>query len=171
MNALEREFEEATSTAKISGTILTAADKEGTNHTLMSSSPYFQYHKLTDSITGSFDYLKSFGNVALDKDASPVSASSTMCLASATKLVTCVAAMQCVERGLMGLDDDISTWLPEWKDPLILKGFTGEDKQEPILEKAEKPILLRSAVFAGPWVHSLTDIQASPLTYQWNHGF
>lgn len=109
--------------------------------------------------------------MALDKDASPVTPSSTMCLASSTKLVTCVAAMQCVERGLIGLDDDISTWLPEWKDPLILKGFSGEDKQKPILEKAETPILLKSAVLTSPRVHSLTDSQASPLTYKWNHGF
>ena len=44
-------------------------------------------------------------------------------LLSATKLMTAVAALQCVERGLILLDEDITRVLPEWKDPFILEGF------------------------------------------------
>ena len=65
-----------------------------------------------------------------------------MCLASATKLVTCVAAMQCVERGLLKLTGDISLLLPEWKDALILKGFSKNEGGKPILEKAQNTITL-----------------------------
>lgn len=72
-----------------------------------------------------------------------------MCLASCTKLVTSVATMQCVERGLIGLDDEISTWLPEWKNPLILKGFGADNEQKPILEKAKNPILLKFVGLPG----------------------
>jgi len=98
---------------------------------------------IINTLKGAFEYLKTFGNASLDKDASPVSTSSTFCLASATKLVTCVAAMQCVERGLVRLEEDISTWLPEWKDALILKGFDTDNGQKPILEKAQSPIFLK----------------------------
>jgi hypothetical protein len=51
--------------------------------------------------------------------------------------------MQCVERGLVKLDDDITTWLPEWKEAVILKGFDGENKDKPILKRAQNPILLK----------------------------
>jgi CubicO group peptidase (beta-lactamase class C family) len=70
-------------------------------------------HDFADSIRGSLDSLKPFGKVSLEDEASLVSAASTIGLASATKLVTCVAAMQ---RGLVNLVDDIYTLLPEWKD-------------------------------------------------------
>lgn len=58
-----------------------------------------------------------------------------------TKLMTTVAAMQCVERGLIGLDDDISNLLQEWKDAQILDGF--DDSRKPILRKAKNKITLR----------------------------
>lgn len=69
----------------------------------------------------------------------------TMWLASCTKLVTIVAVMQCVEKDLLRLDDDVTTILPELKGIEILKGFeTGEDgKDKPILVKSKKAITLR----------------------------
>lgn len=155
MKSLEREFEEAVSSAKIPGTILAAANNDGiypASHRILFN------NSLPDNFTGSFEYLKSFGNVSLEKEAPPVSASSTMCLASATKLVTCVAAMQCVERGLVKLDDEISTWLPEWKDALILKGFDGENNDKPILEKAQNPILLKFADCLAHMAEKLTSV-------------
>jgi CubicO group peptidase (beta-lactamase class C family) len=59
---------------------------------------------------------------------------------SMTKLVTAIAVLQCVERGLVSLDEDISNYLPEWKNPHVLEGFNGE---EPILRPAEGFISLR----------------------------
>lgn len=62
-------------------------------------------------------------------------------IASCTKFVTTVAVMQCVERGQLRLDDDISTVLPEWKDPKILVGF--DDKNQAQLRPAKRFITLR----------------------------
>lgn len=43
-------------------------------------------------------------------------------MASQTKLVTTIAAMQTVEQGLIGLDDDVFEWLPELSSLKILDG-------------------------------------------------
>jgi CubicO group peptidase (beta-lactamase class C family) len=74
----------------------------------------------------------------------------TMWLASCTKLMGTIAAMQCVERGQLKLDEDISTILPELGELQILKGFEeGPDgKDTPILVKNTKAITLR-CVFEG----------------------
>ncbi|KAH7310296.1 beta-lactamase [Rhexocercosporidium sp. MPI-PUGE-AT-0058] len=119
MENFERELIAATSDKHLPGTIVAAANREGT-----------------------FNYLKCFGNTSLAPDAPPVTEASTFCLASATKLVTSVAAMQCVERGLISLDEDVAEYLTEWKDAVILKGID-EGSGEPILVRAERKITLR----------------------------
>lgn len=54
---------------------------------------------------------------------------------SMTKLMTSIAAMQLVEKGLIGLDDDLSKWLPEMTSiPILSEGKLIEPK---------KPITLR----------------------------
>jgi hypothetical protein len=111
--------------------------------------------------SGSLNYIKSFGNVSLDDSTQPISSDTTFVLASATKIVcpelillprsadsepaqvTCVAAMQCVERGLVNLDDDITDHLPEWKHAMILTGFDEKNDGKPILTEAVNPITLR----------------------------
>lgn len=65
-----------------------------------------------------------------------------MWLASCTKFMTTIAAMQCVEKGLFGLDDDVTGILPELKGREILKGFE-EGTQKPILIPNTKKITLR----------------------------
>lgn len=67
-----------------------------------------------------------------------------MWIASCTKLMTTVAAMQCVERGLLSLDSDITDVLPEFKGIQILKGFD-ESTGKPILVDSKKTITLRLA--------------------------
>lgn len=49
--------------------------------------------------------------------------------------------MQCVEKGLLDLDADISSILPEWKDPKILVGF--DENNEPLFQPAKRPLTLR----------------------------
>lgn len=68
-----------------------------------------------------------------------------MWLASCGKLIGTIATMQCVERGLLNLDDDISRVLPELGELKILQGFEeGPDgKEKPILVKNTKAITLR----------------------------
>ena len=62
--------------------------------------------------------------------------------ASATKIFTTVAAMQCVDRGLLGLDDVVVSKIEELKVIQILKGYDGD---EPILEEPKEKITLRYA--------------------------
>lgn len=65
----------------------------------------------------------------------------TFILASCTKLMTSIAALQCVERGLINLDEDVSPILTELKDVKILSGF--EQNGTPSLKPASNKITLR----------------------------
>lgn len=65
----------------------------------------------------------------------------TFILASLTKLMTTIAALQCVERGQIALDDEVASILPELKDVDIITGFS--DSGELICEKAKTAITLK----------------------------
>lgn len=58
-----------------------------------------------------------------------------------TKIITITAIMQLVERGEIGLGDDVRPRIPELAKMQILRGFDDNDK--PILEDNTKPITLR----------------------------
>ena len=62
-------------------------------------------------------------------------------LASMTKAITCVAAMQQVERGNIDLDEPIGRVVPELAAPEVLDGFDASGA--PILRPARRPITLR----------------------------
>jgi CubicO group peptidase (beta-lactamase class C family) len=66
-----------------------------------------------------------------------------MWIASCSKLVTSIAVLQCVERGLFDLDStaDVGRLLPEWCHPKILAGF---EEGRPVLTNATKKITLRT---------------------------
>lgn len=69
----------------------------------------------------------------------------TMWLASCTKLPTTIAALQCVERGLLNLDEEVTDILPELKGLKILSGFEedGNGNDTPVLVDNLKAITLR----------------------------
>ena len=91
---------------------------------------------------GKVIYSYTAGTASIDpKIARPMQLDTVCWIASMTKLATSICAMQCVERGLIGLDDDISDVILEWKDAEILEGF--EDSGKPILRKALNKITLR----------------------------
>jgi CubicO group peptidase (beta-lactamase class C family) len=91
-------------------------------------------------------YSKTWGTQSIDPNSPlvnvPLELDTSMWIASCTKLMTAIAVLQCVEKGLLDLDEDISNVLPEWKDPDILRGFD-EATGEPILEKVKGTITLR----------------------------
>lgn len=58
-----------------------------------------------------------------------------------TKIITTTCFMQLVERGEIGLDDDVRPRIPELAKMQILRGFDENDK--PILEDNTKSITLR----------------------------
>ena len=62
-------------------------------------------------------------------------------LASLTKTVTAVAAMQLVEREKLGLDDPLGSLVPEFMDPQVLEGFQSDGT--PLLRPARYPVTLR----------------------------
>ncbi|KAL0261805.1 hypothetical protein SLS55_003237 [Diplodia seriata] len=93
--------------------------------------------------SGTFKYLKTFGDDAQPgTNADPSDNVDTLwTIASSTKFITTIAALQCVDKGLLTLDGDIGDILPEWKDPKILTGFTEND--EPVFVPAKNTVTLR----------------------------
>lgn len=89
------------------------------------------------------DYLAAYGTLQLDPASGPMSTKTPMWLASCSKLVTTIAALQCIERDLFSLDEpaDVDRLLPEWKDPKILTGWS--DDGQPILQAAKVKITVR----------------------------
>ena len=66
----------------------------------------------------------------------------TLCwIASCTKAITSVAALQLVERGLIDLDAPVGKYLPLLAAPQVLVGFDAAEK--PITRPAKTPITLR----------------------------
>lgn len=56
-------------------------------------------------------------------------------IASQTKLTTSVAVLQVVEKGLVGLDDDVREILPQLKELKVITGFEADDADGEALAK------------------------------------
>ncbi len=118
METLEKAFEAACSDRQIPGAVLAAVDKNG-----------------------SFKYAKAFGVGSLaEGDQKPLELDSIFALFSSSKLVTTIAVLQVVERGLANLDDDVAGILPEITQQPIL---TGIEAGKPVFVKRQTPITLR----------------------------
>lgn len=76
--------------------------------------------------------------------------------------MTSIAALQCVERGLFELDEDVTRLLPEFRDVEILKGFE-EGTEKPILVKATKKITLKWVFPIAPHFELSHAVQFSGL--------
>jgi len=72
-----------------------------------------------------------------------VNADSIFRIASMTKPVTSVAAMQLVEQGKLKLDEPASTYIPELGKLQVLHGFDATTGK-PVLQPAAKPVTLRT---------------------------
>jgi methyl acetate hydrolase len=98
-------------------------------------------------------YQGAFGRRSLAEN-TPMTVDTVFRIASMTKAVTGVAAMQCVERGLLSLDQPAGEIVPELAEPQVLDGFDANGK--PILRPARRKITLRmllthTAGFVYPW--------------------
>ncbi len=71
----------------------------------------------------------------------PMTVDSVFQLASMTKAIVSVAAMQLVEEGRLALDSPIGSVLPALADPQVLQGF--DDEGRVLLRPATAPITLR----------------------------
>ena len=85
-------------------------------------------------------YRGAFGRRGRDGEA-PMTPDSVFWLASMTKAITSVAAMQLVEEGKLALDAPIARVLPELAERPVLAGF--DDEGRPRLRPARQPITLR----------------------------
>lgn len=87
-------------------------------------------------------FSEAEGQTSINSDvAKPMTTDTPFWIASCTKFITTVAALQCVGKGLLQLDAPVYEALPEWKAPEILTGF--DDLGEPQLKLATKQITLR----------------------------
>lgn len=92
---------------------------------------------------GSFSYTKAHGLRSLKVgESEPLKTDAILWIASCTKLLTAISALQCVERGQFTLDEDVARLLPELKDLEVLQGFDAQSGA-PKLVKATKYITLR----------------------------
>lgn len=115
---MEAAFDSACKNGEIRGAVLVATNADGT-----------------------FQYQKAFGEGAPGK---ALTLDATFLIASCSKLIASIAVLQCVERGQIQLDDEVTNLLPELKDLNILRSFDG-DSGKPVLEKSKKAITLRYA--------------------------
>jgi methyl acetate hydrolase len=84
-------------------------------------------------------YTGAFG--VRDSQGTPVRADSIFAIASMTKAVTTVAALQLVEQGKVTLDEPVSKHLPKLEKLDVLEGFDADGK--PILSPAKTPVTLK----------------------------
>lgn len=65
-----------------------------------------------------------------------------LAMASCTKLMTAIAVLQCIERGLFDLDEDVARILPELKNLEIISKAEGTN-DNPTLKKKKNAITPR----------------------------
>ncbi|OCL05447.1 beta-lactamase/transpeptidase-like protein [Glonium stellatum] len=93
---------------------------------------------------GNYVYKKTAGNKSLAEDAPPMDFDSTYAIASCTKLITSIAALQCVERGQITLDEPLDKLLPELAELPIIEAKANSAGTPPYtLKPAKKSITLR----------------------------
>ncbi|OKL59538.1 hypothetical protein UA08_04991 [Talaromyces atroroseus] len=137
--SMEDTFRAACKNKIIPGAVLLATDKSGT-----------------------FNYSNVFGARSLEHPRSePLSVDATMWIASCTKLFTSIAILQCVERGLFTLDEDVRHVLTELNDIDVLTGINGSAIES---KKNSLPITLRQLLsHTSGFAYEFN----SPLLQQW----
>ncbi|MDO9408071.1 serine hydrolase [Patulibacter sp.] len=76
----------------------------------------------------------------LQEGGAPVDGRTIFRWASCTKALTSVAALQLIEQGRLGLEDEVRTHLPEFADLQVLDGFDGDT---PVLRAPSRPPVVR----------------------------
>jgi methyl acetate hydrolase len=120
------------------------AGTSGIDQTLRSS---LQQHKIPACVAMAATSTKTTYSGAFGKRDSAsgidVNADSLFMIASMTKAITSVAAMQLVEQGKLKLDEPASTYIKELGGLQVLHGFDATSGK-PILKPATKPVTLRT---------------------------
>ncbi|KAJ9485254.1 hypothetical protein VN97_g8113 [Penicillium thymicola] len=119
MDAMDASFQSAIDAGKINGAVICATNAEG----------HFVYNKASGE------------RILLSGEKKPQQLDDVLYTASATKLFTTIAALQCVEDGLLTLDGDLSSIAPELAAKHVLTGFA--DDGSPQLDPPARPITLK----------------------------
>ena len=75
-------------------------------------------------------------------DPAPLALDTQFWVASMTKAIVAVVALQLVDEGRLGLDAAVGEWLPELRSPRVLVGFSADGR--PSYRPARKPVTLRT---------------------------
>jgi methyl acetate hydrolase len=86
-------------------------------------------------------YEEAFGRRSTLKN-TPMTTDTIFSMASMTKPVTSVAIMMLVDEGKLKLDDEVATYLPKYKDPLVISKFNEADVSYET-RPAKRPITIR----------------------------
>jgi methyl acetate hydrolase len=86
-------------------------------------------------------YNEAFGKRSTLNSA-PMTKDTIFNMASMTKPVTSVAIMMLVDEGKLTLDDEVATYLPKWKNPLVISKFNEADASFET-RPAKRPITIR----------------------------
>ncbi|KAL8952676.1 MAG: hypothetical protein Q9222_001413 [Ikaeria aurantiellina] len=91
---------------------------------------------------GHFVYNNALGErTLLSGKKIPQQLDDVLCLASGTKIIATIAALQCVEDGLLTLSGDLASIAPDLAAKQVITGFS-DDGKTPLLEPASHPITL-----------------------------
>ncbi|KAL9108752.1 MAG: hypothetical protein Q9227_006548 [Pyrenula ochraceoflavens] len=142
---IETSFQDALDAGQIAGAIICVSDAKG----------HFVYNRTLGERT------------LLSGEKKPHQLDDVVFLASATKLLTTIAALQCVEDGLLSLTGDLSSVAPELAAKQVITGFS-EDGETPLLEPLARPITLEMLLShsSGFVYHFL-----NPLVARWREKF
>ena len=116
---IETNFQAAIDAGKINGAVICVIEAEGR----------FVYDKALSE------------RILLSGERRPQNLDDVLDLGSATKLLSTIAALQCVEASLLSLTGDLSSIAPELAAKSVLRGFS-EDSETTQLEPQAHPITL-----------------------------
>ena len=87
-------------------------------------------------------YKGAFGSVNIsDEVRSTIDIFDTCEIFSLTKIVTCVAALQLLEKGKLDLDDPVEKYLPSFKELPVMEGFS--EQGDPIFRPPKTKATIR----------------------------
>ena len=134
MKNYEAEIARATApeTREVLGAIASVVNKDG----LLNPNEGMELEHISNCHEGTVLYYNASGHQSLKNDAPPINPNSVFILGSAGKFISHIAALQCVDRGLITLDEPVYAHLPELESLPIISANTGPDA-------ASKPYSLR----------------------------
>ncbi|KAJ9143001.1 Beta-lactamase [Pleurostoma richardsiae] len=101
-------------------------------------------------------YSSAFGRESLKADSEPMKLDSLLWIASCTKLLTAISVLQLVQRGLITLNEPLSTVLPEYATPIEVLIPPSDSDGPPTVTTTEEPLTLRRLL-----------THTSGLCYEW----